>query len=329
MRYAGGMAFSLLEEDIIRTVAYGQSVGFPLTNIGIVERMPHGVPMGDVMVSLEYLVSVGALVRTNGRYGIGNDARACIEAYANRAALTRVKWLRALRTVRVLTWVPWVRAVWVSGSLAYDASDVDGDTDVVCLVAPGHIFSARLFALALSSLFGVRRAAHEAHAPDKLCMNHWIADDGRQLAHRSVYTAWVYAHMVPVYGMAAARAWRECQTWIQDYTRYRAEPSSLRALRPSSPIIFGKMLCERLLSFIEPFAKRVQLGRIQRGVAVVGRGRIQANNHALEFHPRSQEPLVLSTYTALCASVGVMAAAQDSGLGKGACDVLDMPAASA
>ncbi|MEK7600674.1 MAG: hypothetical protein AAB463_01795 [Patescibacteria group bacterium] len=318
------MAFSSLEEDIVRTVAYGQSVGFPLTSIGIAERIQHAQPIGEVVVTLERLVGAGVLVSWSGRYGIGDRAKASIDEYEARAALTRVRWLRALRRVRVLAWVPWVRAVWVSGSLAYDASDADGDTDVVCLIAPGHLFSARLCALALSSLFGIRRAAHEVRAPEKLCMNHWIADNGQQLVHRSIYTAWVYAHMIPVLGDPAARQWMGRQQWMKEYLSYCAEASVQRTITTRALNTYWNALWEFLLTLLEPFAKRVQVERIRRGIATVGQGRIQANDRVLEFHPRSQEPAVLATYQALCASVGVGVSAPDSGLGVGVSDVLDI-----
>ncbi|MEK7514820.1 MAG: hypothetical protein AAB608_00355 [Patescibacteria group bacterium] len=315
------MAFPSLEEDILRAIAYGQSVGFPLTLSGIAERVQCPRSLDAVVLGVENLAARGVISSWHGRFGIRPETRALIEEYESRAALTRVKWLHALRALQVLAWVPWIRVVWVSGSLAYDASDADGDVDVVCLVMPGHIFSARFCALVLTSLSGVRRAAHDVRAPDKLCMNHWIVDDGSALRHQSIYTAWVYAHMVPVYGAAYAQQWIHHQAWMGKYLAYRAPHSPQRVVRVSRLSVWVKRFFELALFFAEPFAQRIQVGRIARGVATVGRGRIQATHRVLEFHPRSQEGAILKRYEAFCDSAGIVVRAPDSGLGSDACEI--------
>jgi hypothetical protein len=92
--------------------------------------------------------------------------------------------------------LPYVRLVALSGAVAFDNVH-DDDVDVFVIARAGRAWSACLLVTLLTRALGARRA---------ICANYFLDEGSLALTDRDLYTAHQAAHLRPVAGRAAHRA---------------------------------------------------------------------------------------------------------------------------
>lgn len=250
----------------------------------------------------------------------GRPAERYVQARLARHLTAQGKWKIAHRAARRLAALPLVRMIGVTGSLALSNTQAQSDIDLLVVVRRGRIWTARLLLLLTAQLMGRRRTYDDRQAPDKLCLNHFITDDALVMAPelRSVYTAVLYEHVVPLFGLNVYRRWRAANAvWIKRWLKYPlAPPVAPRRYVRSGPVWrswrrwMEGWLLEPLGEALERWAQRMQRRAMVRHAAVgrfsrsdwgeSGRtgawGRIALSDTELAFHPDSQAMAILSRF---------------------------------
>lgn len=113
------------------------------------------------------------------------------------------KWLILNKYSFAFTYIPFVKIVFGSGSLALGNVSENSDLDVLICTKQGRIFTVRFIAHLILLILGVRRSKEHgsAQAKDKVCLNHFLAENNYQLTKKSnKYYELLYQHLVPVFG---------------------------------------------------------------------------------------------------------------------------------
>lgn len=80
---------------------------------------------------------------------------------------------RAIKNgLAIVRYIPFTRAVYLTGSYAEDRATPKSDIDFFIQVEPGFLWSTRLFVTAFVQLAGLRRT--ETNIPGQICLN-WFA----------------------------------------------------------------------------------------------------------------------------------------------------------
>lgn len=318
---------STLERPIFDTIRYFDILAMPVTAVQIWRALvvdasgtgvrwggQHVVPLSQVRQTL----TTSAWLRKRvvscwGYWGVrGADRQRNIGAYVRRRmarhVLAQRKWKILRWVAAVLARLPLVRMIGVTGSLALSNTRPQSDLDLLIVVRRGRIWTARLLLLLVVQLMGRRRRYWEGRAPDKVCLNHYIADDALTMAPaiRSVYTAMLYAHVVPLAGFSTFGHWRAANdVWLRRWLMYPEVPS----LAPRQYIRVGasgrmirrwveNLLLEPTGRALEKWAERVQRRTIAQHTRLRrGWGRIVLSDTELAFHPDSKEPDVLHRFS--------------------------------
>lgn len=332
------MGAAELEQPIFYTIRYFDIFGLPVTAVQIwrsliVDRAGTGVrwhgraapslkEVTDMLASSAWLKRRVAacwgyycLTVAAERHG---GAEQYVRARLKRHRTAQGKWKIARRAARRLARLPLVRMVGVTGSLALSNTQADSDIDLLLVVRRGRIWTARMLLLLAAQLMGRRRTYDDRRAPDKLCLNHFITDDAlaMSLGLRSVYTAVLYEHVVPLFGLAVWRRWRAANAvWIKRWLMYPAAP----AVAPRQYVRVGAVgrrvrqwaegwLLEPLGAAVERLAERWQRRAMVRHTARQGAGawsggrlaarwgRVVLSPNELAFHPDSQAAVVLRRF---------------------------------
>lgn len=128
----------------------------------------------------------------------------------NRRAIVSAPKLRlARRAARLIGFLPWIKLVCVTGSLAMENSDETDDIDLMIVTSPNRLWLTRPLVVIMTSLIFKRRRPHphsSTHNPqhtthnNELCLNLWL--DSSTLAmppHRqNLLTAHELAQMKPL-----------------------------------------------------------------------------------------------------------------------------------
>lgn len=327
-----------IRNSILATLTYYGLFEMPLTlleiykyliNPGRLARLTEGV--GDILLSdvadeLEHLVGIGLIRERNGFYAITSEMDRWYDRRIEREKIAAQKWKKLLRIAGWFQAVPYLRAMFVSGSLAISSAGPKSDFDVLVVAASGRLYTCRILLSLAASLFMARRTKDDVVAPDKFCFNHYLADSHLRIEYQSLYNAQTYVNLRPILyqGEVIDRFYQQ-NPWLNKfvYTFHPFQRTIRRSVAPSRmlAIIAGageSFLRGQIGDWIESKLKAYQQRRIKNNpVTYEPGGRTVFTDGQLEFHPRSAERSVIERYNAAIRSLGIVVPAPetDSGLG--------------
>jgi len=324
----------MLEQAILKTIVYYDCLDYPLA----LDELKNFLFGGEQEFhnDLRNLINKNLVEESGGFYFL-KGRKNLINIREERSVLAVKKWQKALKAARWLCLVPYIRMVFASGSLALSNTDKDSDLDVLLVAKHGRIWTTRFLTIVLLSLLGVRRTRYEKIAPDKICLNHFITDKSFHIPRKSIYTAQLYARLIPIFGEEKLIAqFCEANKWVGEYVEGWPECVSMnnRSMNNSIELFhrranskfsgFIKKTGEKILDtkfggWLENILKKYQLRRINNfHLTHKPGGRIKADDESLEFHPDSPELRIIEKYNKKMKELGFLELAneKDSGLTK-------------
>lgn len=104
-----------------------------------------------------------------------------------REKISKAKWKLAYGYGEQLKKIPFIKAVYVTGSLAMNNADVNDDVDLMLITAVNTLWITR----GLINIFfwAKRRMPGQKQAPDKLCINLWLDESALHITSHDLYRA--------------------------------------------------------------------------------------------------------------------------------------------
>lgn len=295
------------EKQIVSTLAYYDVLSQPLTAFEAHVRLldPDGAGAGggrsfdETLQILESLVQRKAIGEQDGFYFLPGKEASVTERIRDDADSTaRLK--RARRYMKALCFLPFVRMVIVTGSLALKRGRQESDWDVLIVAKAGRIYLARAVTTLFFQFIGKRR--HGIRVRDRFCLNHWLAEDALEIEVKDLFAAREYRSAIPMVGWSVFQKFEQVNfSWIKRY-----EPNATLTTTPSRWVIPENALSqsirtffERLLDFdlLERWAGSFQERKIARNPKTALPGsRIAAGEKQLVFLPYPKGPAFLEKF---------------------------------
>ncbi len=249
----------MLQEAVLRTVAYFDLFDFPLTR-GEVWRWlydpEHGTrntehSIGDIDAAISTLISEGKFKEENGCVFLAH--RMGLPAVRSERYRHSVrKWRRARRWAMFFGALPGVLLVGVGNTLAYHNAKDESDIDFFIVTKPGTLWRTRFLCAASAALSNLRPAPGKTR--DKLCLSFFVSEDALDLSKLMIqdsptkvgvrpgsdrfkiqdpYLTYWTAQMTPlVSDRATLERYREKNEWVRAYL-----PNTLsRDASPAPPL---------------------------------------------------------------------------------------------
>ncbi len=219
------------ERAVLRTLLYSDIFDYPLT----VDEIAHYL-MGIARSAADVETSLTSPVWLNGQiakveeYIVVRGRESLVRLRRERAHSSAQLWRRAHILGHILSCLPFVRMVAVTGALAMDNSPADDDIDLMIVAAPGRVYLARAWVILLvyaGRLFG-----------QTLCPNYVVSENALALEPRDIYVAHEFAQMVPLYGADVYARMRAANRWIEAMLPNAAAP--YRAAPEHRPGLIGR-----------------------------------------------------------------------------------------
>ena len=218
-------ASSDLGHSILRTLAYSDLFDYPLTAEEI-WRYQAGTEYAasEVAEALAGDPILRARVSNEGDFYCLSGREDIFAIRVQRARASRRVWRRARAYGRIVSRLPFVRMVAVTGALAMDNLGDRPDIDFLVVTEAGRVWVCRRLIVGLVRLARL--------AGDDLCPNYIIAHNKLDIDQRDLFTAHELAQMVPLAGGGLYRAMLERNTWARQYlpVAFR-EPFAVRESR--------------------------------------------------------------------------------------------------
>lgn len=318
-----------MNKGIFKTIVYYDCLGYPLTK----EEL--------AVFSFKDKGSEGAnLVEKAGSFYFLPGRQNLVEERAERNKTAEEKWRKALKAVWWLQLIPYIRLVFASGSLALSNTDKESDLDFLVVVRHGRIWTARSSAVFLLNFLGLLRRRGQTTAPDKVCLNHLITDKSLYIPRKSIYTAQLYARLVPILveDERLLNDFCEVNRWVGEWVdgwpvcllanspdykigdprqSWDKERIANRGVLKSIRKIGEKILDTKFGDWVEAILRKYNLHRIKNyHLTHKPGGRVKADDESLEFHPDSPELKIIERYNKTMIKLGFpgLAKETDSGL---------------
>jgi len=195
-----------LKRAVFHTLAYADVFDYPLTAREIQRYLPgESCLLEEVERALEQAYD---FTKIQDWYCLPGRERT-VAIRAQRAALARALWPRALWYGARIASLPYVRMVAVTGSLAMDNAEAGEDIDYMIVVRPGYVWTCRALILLVGRLARLQGIT--------LCPNYLISENALELPDRSYYAARELAQMVPISGLQVYEQIRAANRWTDAY----------------------------------------------------------------------------------------------------------------
>jgi hypothetical protein len=223
--------------SILETLAYFDVFSHPLTLQEIRDFNPvPGCTVAAVEMALAGLMAKRLVHESGGYYFLGEDRHVVVDRIkANALAQERMRaaWFHSSLIARF----PFVRAVFISGSLSKGVMDTDDDIDFFIITAPGRLWMARVMLTLFKRVFLLN--SHR-----NFCLNYFIDTDHLLIPDRNVFTATEIGLILPMYNRDLYLEFLGANSWFRSFYPNLLPVETVR----DHPKKFAGVIIEKLLS---------------------------------------------------------------------------------
>jgi hypothetical protein len=182
------------ERAVLQSVVYAALFDYPLTVAQLRDALI-GVAADEATLlrwfaQSDYLQQ--RLEYADGQF-FPRGRRDLLATRARREAISRALLDELQQPLRLVTRMPFVRMVALSGSLAHLNAEADADLDLFVVTAPRRVWTTTVTILACARLMGWRR---------RLCLNYVVSEQAMWVAPADLFSANQIVHMQPLTGAA-------------------------------------------------------------------------------------------------------------------------------
>jgi hypothetical protein len=270
---------TILQQDVVRTLAYFDVFSYPLSSEQVKVFLPrNSVTLPQLEENLACLIASGVLNSQEGYYFLADRPAAVVrERIQNeRRASAMIK--RAHFISRFLRQVPFVRGIFITGSLSKNVAAPSSDVDFMIVTAPSRLWISKMI------LSGIRRLLL-FNSIKYFCFNLFVTENGFYFSEQNVFNAIEIATTKVLWNDAAYRRFQSVNSWIRGFLPNWNLDRSLSADGPIAPPLVQKLL-EGVLNLFP-------LDRIDADLMRVARRYWKQRN--LHLDPEKFESLFLCT----------------------------------
>ncbi|MBL7809836.1 MAG: hypothetical protein JNN28_18590 [Saprospiraceae bacterium] len=209
-----------MEQMIMRPLAYFAVFRYPLRLEEIHSYCTRtDMDVKSLQTTLDQWVKRGIIYRFGETYQLENDPDWEIRrAELNKRADNILP--LALRIGRFIGQFPFVRSVFISGSLSKHAMAPESDVDFFIITDAGRLWLARTLLILFKKVFLLN--AHRY-----FCVNYFVDTEHLEIAEKNLFTATETVTLLPVWGREGYLEFRNRNGWAREfYPQFPERPST-------------------------------------------------------------------------------------------------------
>ncbi len=304
-----------LQKAIIKTIAYYDIFDYPLTITEIwkwlfVDREAAGrfadITLVDVWQAVDRLVASGRLVQQRGYYHFPGRED-CAKLRQQRYRLAERKYFRAIRVIRWLRYVPFIRMIGICNTLAYSNSRDEADIDLFIITEPGRIWQVRWWVAGLLKLFGLRPSSRQTK--NTICPSFFVDTKHMDLQSltipNDIYLPYWVAQVYPVYDEGVYQSFVAANEWVRRQLPYWHKTAPVPRRMVSQPGILRRAI-EAVASLLpEHLYRKMQMNIMPEDLRSMANhdSRVVITDYILKFHHNDRRTVFLKRWRQRVAEV--------------------------
>jgi hypothetical protein len=189
----------------------------------------------------------------------------------------------------VITRLPFVRMVALSGSLAHLNGDADADLDLFMITSPRRVWTTTVIALALARLGGWRR---------RLCLNYVISERALWIAPADLFSANQIVHLRPLVGQRTYESFLEANRFVaRFYPNFEPRRARVDRSRPAALRLLERLMDWTIAPALEAVCRTVYRTHLRnRAHTWTSRDQVRLDPECLKLHTTSHRHDVMERF---------------------------------
>ena len=202
---------TLLQEDILRTFAYFDVFSYPLSKYQVYTFLPrNSVTLQHLEETLQYLVEYRFLRFESDYYFLSDRTPEIVTARLDnerRAAkmLKKARWVSLF-----LKQIPFVRAVFITGSLSKNVANISSDVDFMIVTVPNRLWIPKMILTTIRRIFFFNSIKY-------FCFNLFVTEHGLLFSEKNIFNAVEIATTQVLWNETAYQRFQSVNSWVQHY----------------------------------------------------------------------------------------------------------------
>ncbi len=226
-----------LSKNVLRVLLYFDMFRHPLKAEELFQcctEQPNSLLM--VEHELNFLMAQHLIMKKDGYFFLENN-QGFVERRITGELKAKRTWKTALRFSKLISRFPFVRGVYISGSLSKGYMDRDGDIDYFIVTKAGRLWLSRSLLVLFKKIFLLNSRKY-------FCLNYFIDEDTLRIPDKNYFTATELVFLLPTYNYELYLELMHRNSWVKRY--YPDFP-----LRGNDQVLsfkknFTKQLCEAI-----------------------------------------------------------------------------------
>lgn len=278
---SSSFAMNLSEKDLTQkdvfSVFYHNIFEYPLTHSELIRWTPNNPPKKQIKVEYKegfYFVS--------GKEGL-------IYKREVRKRHSQKKKKIAEKASKIMSHIPFIKMVGISGSVAMNNATKDSDIDLIVITKQGRLWTCRFITYLLLNLLGFHlRIPRNTTQKDRLCLNIWL--DENNLAwkkrERNFYTAHEILQVKPLVNKDNAyERWLLKNSWVFKFWPNAVDKRLVNNINTTYMKLYNSNLFENIVY-------RIQLSYMKAKIT----REITKPGYAI-FHPQDLSKKIVKKYS--------------------------------
>lgn len=169
-------------ESIVSTLLYFDYFKYPLKLHEIHEFLNKKTSIHQIKKRVEYLLDSHIVHAYNEHYALSKDVQEWLEKRKEHYALSQKYWIKAHKYSKIISMFPYVRAVFISGSLSKNNTDANGDIDYFIITKNNRLWVCRTLLILFKKTFLFNSKKH-------FCVNYFISEDYLNIPDKNRFVA--------------------------------------------------------------------------------------------------------------------------------------------
>jgi hypothetical protein len=196
----------LVRGAVLRTLAYFDIFDHPLTQDELLRFADIQEPGERTLERVLHELKASGIIEEYAGYWAMKDCLHRVRLREISEERARVRFPKAERMARRIARFPFVRAVFISGSMSKGCLSADGDIDYFIITTPGRLWVARTLLILYKKFFLL-------NSRRDFCVNYFLDTEHLTVEDRNRFTAMELVTLLPLYGNGTTEAFFDRNAW--------------------------------------------------------------------------------------------------------------------
>lgn len=185
------------EREILKTLLYSDFFDYPLKEEEIYKFLITDKKIEKAQFH-KILNTLKASVESKKGFYFLSGRKELVSRREDREKVSLQKMQKAKEIIRMLSLIPTVQLIGISGALSMKNSDKDDDIDIFVITKNGFVWTTRFLMVIFLLVLGAYRNKNSKKYSDKICLN-MLLDENYIKLEKNLYIAHEIAQLIPVF----------------------------------------------------------------------------------------------------------------------------------